>query len=211
MTNIAGARVEELSLELRTKTSASNKVTKAAWLNYISGPNRNSRKWLLNDDFPQLKRLTIDLKDSCLLASAERLQWLCSAVGETVRGLDWIHVIGLTNPELDSPLKPLFSLLKPTVCKNQSDAADGEGNSAYFYELKTVQAHITAYEHAVDWANVTLWRGCPTCRPPFIPDPKLGQVFFSAPNVGQCPEQRYLVSSSDSQGYEMFDVGFVIA
>ncbi|KAL8700428.1 MAG: hypothetical protein Q9201_005456 [Fulgogasparrea decipioides] len=134
-----------------------------SWPDYLSQSTRGTGKSRLCDDFPHLRRLTIEVKDSYLQLHVHDLPTFCDTFRYNIRGLDWIHIIGLTEENDISSLRPL-------VCKATSRELDDDEDTATLDELETVQTHITEFECASGWKNVTLWRGSRDSRPPFIPN-----------------------------------------
>ncbi|KAL8723909.1 MAG: hypothetical protein Q9181_007088 [Wetmoreana brouardii] len=139
-----------------------------SWHNYLSQSTRGTGMSLLCDDFPYLKRLTVEVKDSYLHLHVHDLPTFCDTFRYNIRGLDWVHIIGLTEENDISSLRPL-------VCKATSRELDEDEDTAALDELETVQTHITEFECASGWKNVTLWRGFRDSRPPFIPNSDVGR------------------------------------
>ncbi|KAL8679372.1 MAG: hypothetical protein Q9186_004338 [Xanthomendoza sp. 1 TL-2023] len=140
------ARVEEITLEL-TDSDARPKAI-GLWEQYLSGSGSSLglKSWALSEEFPHLKRLTIVLADRCLLYDNIRLRRLCDTFGQNLRGLDWVHIVGLNDENV-------VPLLRPMVCKSHSqNSRDGLDDLA-FAELETVQTHATEYECASGWKN----------------------------------------------------------
>lgn len=159
------AWVEEITVEL-SDTSRSTKNT-GLWQNYLAGSGPKKKIWRLSDDFPYLKRLTLVLTNGCLLHSPRRLRHICQTFGKNLRGLDWVHVVGLNSPEVVSSLKPM-------VCTTETRDSEEIQSDLLLSELETVQTHTTEYECASGWKNVTLWRGSRESYPPFVPSPTAG-------------------------------------
>ncbi len=159
------AWVEEITVELADFYRSTKNTD--LWRDYLSGSGLKKKIWRLSDDFPHLKRLTVALSNGCLLDSPCRLRHICQTFAQNLTGLDWVHVVGLNSPEVISSLKPM-------VCHPESRASEDGQRDVLPSDLETVQTHITEYECASGWKNVTLWRGSHESYPPFVPSPIAG-------------------------------------
>ncbi|KAL8668841.1 MAG: hypothetical protein Q9168_006547, partial [Polycauliona sp. 1 TL-2023] len=162
------AWLEEITVELSDTINAQGGTSNThLWQNYLSGCGPSKKIWRLTADFPHLKRLTVVLSNSCSLYPPPRLREVCNSFGQNLRGLDWVHVVGLNNVDMVSSLKPM-------VCTSGNQDSEEDDSDLLQSELENVQKHITEYECASGWKNVTLWRGSPTASPPFVPSPMAG-------------------------------------
>ncbi|KAL8898836.1 MAG: hypothetical protein Q9192_001874 [Flavoplaca navasiana] len=159
------AWVEEIAVELLDIEPGTKSA--AMWQNYLCGSGSKKKIWRLNDDFPHLKRLTLVLTGQCSLLSPPQLLQICKCFGQNLSGLDWVHVVGLNNSDMVPSLKPI-------VCTTKFRDSEGTNSDLLLSELGTVQTHVSEYECASGWKNVTLWRGSPESRPPFVPSPLAG-------------------------------------
>ncbi|KAL8688728.1 MAG: hypothetical protein Q9224_004812 [Gallowayella concinna] len=101
------ARVEEITLELSDSDARAKAI--GLWEQYLSGSGSSLglKSWALSEEFPHLKRLTIVLADRCLLYDNIRLRRLCDTFGQNLRGLDWVHIVGLNNENVVPLLRPM--------------------------------------------------------------------------------------------------------
>ena len=159
------AWVEEIAVELSDFDTGTKNAAK--WQNYLCGSGSKKKIWRFNDDFPHLKRLTLVLTGQCSLLSPPQLLQICKCFGNNLSGLDWVHVVGLNNSDMVPSLKPM-------VCSTVSRESEGNSGGLLLSELGTVQTHVSEYECASGWKNVTLWRASPESRPPFVPSPLAG-------------------------------------
>lgn len=178
-------RIQELSLQLGP---SDNYHIRTAWERYISAPSEGKKKCLQND-YPHLKRLTIELTGLYKFHGTKHLQKLLESFAQAIAGLDWVHIIGLNDEAIISDLKPM-------VCTAQPSSSDDKHASSLAREIESVQSHLTEFDRAVGWKNVTLWQGTPRSRPPFIPRPGARQAEeYSNLHGAFIPGHPYPVSS----------------
>ncbi|KAI4233772.1 MAG: hypothetical protein LQ352_008220 [Teloschistes flavicans] len=140
-------RIQELSLQLGP---SDNYHIRTAWERYISAPSEGKKKCLQND-YPHLKRLTIELTGLYKFHGTKHLQKLLESFAQAIAGLDWVHIIGLNDEAIISDLKPM-------VCTAQPSSSDDKHASSLAREIESVQSHLTEFDRAVGWKNVTLWQ-----------------------------------------------------
>ncbi|KAL8810494.1 MAG: hypothetical protein Q9200_002528 [Gallowayella weberi] len=136
------AWLEEVTLQLSDSHAGAKAID--LWQQYVTGLGLGFKSARLSKHFPHLKRLTIVLAGRCLLYETKQLQSICDAFGQNFRGLDWVHIVGLNNEDVISPLRSM-------VCQSHSQESKNGPDDLALAELETVQTHVTEYES--DWRS----------------------------------------------------------
>lgn len=112
------------------------------WLTYLTKRTLN-----LGQDFPHLRRMTINLGGSLGsvgIESAYLLRSISEKFRERSQGLDWVLVLWLKNEEVLDSFEPLV------------DREDDSNNGR-----KEVRRNVWADSMGDPWKNALLWWGCP--------------------------------------------------
>lgn len=117
----------------------------ARWSNYLV-----KRHFSFKDNYPHLKRLTITLREGLSTASTEDLRPICELIGQNIRCLQSVHIIGLNDENMVEALTPIVER-----------ARTSPGDS------RSVQTHATELQTRAGWKNVTLWWGSESGNPPY--------------------------------------------
>ena len=113
------------------------------WSEYIC-----RKKFNFQDNFPHLKRLTITLVGGLLIAETKQLRSDCELIGQNIRGLASVRIVGLNDESVIEAFKPMVERLKTSP-----------------RDSRNVQANITEFPAYVGWKNVTIWWGHEGKRP----------------------------------------------
>lgn len=155
------AWVEEIETTIDAKVWAGYKSGDIErWLKWAkTKSNLNFPRWVehlgdgrfkFKDNYPHLKRLTISMGDGFLTASTESLRAACQLIGQKIKHLDSVQIIGLNDVAMIELFKSMVK--KPT--NSQRDR-------------RSVQTTITEVQTRVGWKNVTLWWGLGNGTPPY--------------------------------------------
>ncbi len=124
------------------------------WLEYIA-----KKRFGLGHDFPNLKRLTVDLRQ----LFHQRQLGLCATLGQHVRGLDWVHFINLDTAIDDSEL---HECLRPMV--EESKAIGGSSHKMVLMEV--TKHRIVLCNRTNTRKHATLWLGTRNAKSPCQPN-----------------------------------------
>ncbi|KAL8644017.1 MAG: hypothetical protein Q9210_007460 [Variospora velana] len=138
--------VEEISLR---------PVDNDPWSDYICGSDPDTPDRKLRRDFPQLRRLVINLADR-IEPPEEMEEPLYKDFARHITGLDWVHITGID----DDP----SSRLKSMICRTPS-SEDSENPASSEVENVQVDTRITRTPR-ITWKHITMWRGSPGSCPP---------------------------------------------
>ena len=135
---------EEKWLDFMEKKPQFSHGNFARWLTYLSKGRFN-----LKYNYPHLKRLTITLGLRLNTARTKDLRSVCKLIGQHIRGLDSVHIIGLNDTRMVDAFMPMVESVK---------TSPGDPRS--------VQMDITELQTKVGWKNVMFWWGRENEKPP---------------------------------------------
>ena len=90
--------VQEIGIKFGSKSSGRVK----SWMTYVA-----KQSFSLGQDFPHLRRMTVDLNDRVGLGSATLLRPMSEGLRERSQGLDWVLVMHLFDEEVLDCFEPL--------------------------------------------------------------------------------------------------------
>lgn len=123
------------------------------WLEYIA-----KKRFSLGHDFPNLKRLTVDLS----FLSLQKQLGICATLGQRIRGLDWVQLINLNTATDHSEL---HGCLRPMV-----EESKAIGSSHKIVLLQVTKHTIANWRNDTTiWNYAALWLGTRNAKSPCQP------------------------------------------